>query len=226
VCIARKQMMRALYKIVMDGNVINAFDVDCIDWRNVSINDIYKPYFLAGDTSMSDELKRMRFDFTQPLDWNDKIFLTDSQVKQLLLKSIAEKKSVAIKPGRQNFPDIDYFITLVSLDGSVVVVAHQVKWSANMSSTKLNVKKLDASLKKAISRTVGMGISEGNIVAVAECWRNAPSTGVWTNMVPTKNSIIMEMDDMRQEHGPTISNLMDLAEVQLDRSNTTDSEHR
>ena len=180
VCIARKQMMRDLYKIIMDGNVIEASNVD---WRNVSINDIYESNFLAGD--MSDKLKRMRFDFTQPLDWNDRLYLTDSEVKKILHQSIVEKKSVAIKPGRQNFPDIDYFVTLVSLDGSVVVVAHQVKWSANMSSTKLNVTELDASLKKAISRTVDMGIFE-----------NVPSTGVWTNIVPTKNRIIMQMDDI------------------------------
>ena len=220
VCIARKQMMRDLYKIIMDGNVIEASDVD---WRNVSINDIYESNFLAGD--MSDKLKRMRFDFTQPLDWNDRLYLTDSEVKKILHQSIVEKKSVAIKPGRQNFPDIDYFVTLVSLDGSVVVVAHQVKWSANMSSTKLNLTELDASLKKAISRTVDMGISESKIVAVAECWRNAPSTGVCTNIVPAKNSIIMQMDDMRKEHGSTMSLLIDLAEAQLDRSNTTDLEH-
>ena len=35
----------------------------------------------------------------------------------------------------------------------------------------------------------------------------------------------MQIDDMREEHGPTMSLLMDLAEAQLDRSNTTDLEH-
>jgi hypothetical protein len=213
-CIARHKLMRFVYRdIMMDGIVENPTGVD---WRLATIDDIYSERLRAGP--MSEALKQLRFDVTQPFMWEWKTY-KDNEISEYLQESYEKKLSRFCIPSNDQYPNIDHWISLVSLDGQVVIIAHQNKWSADASMTKVNIKVVDATLQAAIDDTARKhSIPKGSIVAIAELWRVTGLTGVSEKeTVPApsavNNAIIQSRREMEMQLGPTLSALLKIAEL-------------
>jgi hypothetical protein len=146
--IARQKLMRFVYRDVMDGIVENPTGVD---WRQATINDIYSERLRAGP--MSEELKQLRFDVTQPFNWEWKT-CNDNEISEYLQESYYEEKlSRFCIPSNDQYPNIAYWTSLVSVDGQVVIIAHINNWPADDSTTKVNIKAVNAALQTAIDDT-------------------------------------------------------------------------
>lgn len=227
VSLLRLQVMRYVYKALMNDIFVFSRPENVIDWRSASINDLYKSSHFSGP--LSEELAVMRFDLTQPLEWSHEL-LDDPDVVAFVLESHHKKLARVCVPRNNQYPSIDYFYTLKSLDGEMVTVLVQTKWSALSSKTIVNVQNIESVLSKAVENTVKMGVPENRIIAIAELWREVRSskeelmedleafrnrqssstTSRKTLMVP--NLIIQVKDNLVEDYGKTLSDFIVLTE--------------
>ena len=211
VCILRHIIMRHVYKSLTDGVVLQLFTGK--DWRNATLLDYFENHRCMGP--ISDKLASLKFDFTKvlPEKWD---LLENDDIEFFFERNYTEKLTRLGQPTSSNSPYIDYFYSLVSNCGVVVTIVAQVKYSADISTTRISISDNDKIMADAIDMTDKFGAPRDTIVYVAELWCESPHSGLIDVPSNVRNTTKQTKFELSKQAGCLMTDLITLLNFRQD----------
>ena len=206
--IAHMQLMRLVYRDVMDGIVPNPTNVN---WRNASLVDVLGKPWLSGNISR--EILDLRFDMTRPIEW-----ARSKSSNKDLEKHLKDDSRELIVPKYKNFKNVDFFSKMKSnphpFSGNVttLIIAHQAKYSYEKSTTKVDCHTMARVMARAVKLVCGYGFDSKYVLTLGQFWRESPVTNK-KEVVMANNTMMFGLNELVSKGGSTFSNLIKLSEA-------------